>query len=62
MLIALFTFGLGHPVVLHRTLRFVAGNLEIAGAVDGTAIGQSELAIPGRGEGLLEALDAGGAF
>jgi uncharacterized membrane protein YjgN (DUF898 family) len=62
MLISLFTLGFGAPIVLHRTARFTAERLELAGAVDGATIGQSQQAMPGRGEGLLEALDAGGAF
>lgn len=62
MLISLFTLGLGTPIVLHRTARFTADRLALDGAIDGAAIGQSRQAIPSRGEGLLEAFDAGGAF
>jgi uncharacterized membrane protein YjgN (DUF898 family) len=62
MLISLFTIGFGRPIVLHRMARFTAARLEIAGEVDGVRIGQSQLAMPGRGEGLLEAFNAGGAF
>jgi uncharacterized membrane protein YjgN (DUF898 family) len=62
MLISLFTLGLGLPIVLHRMARFTAERLEIAGVVDGARVGQSQQAMPGRGEGLLEAFDAGGAF
>jgi hypothetical protein len=36
--------------------------MQVVGELDGATIGQSRLAVPGRGEGLLEALDAGGAF
>lgn len=61
-LISLFTLGFGAPIVLHRTARFTADRLALDGTVDGTAIGQSRQAMPGRGEGLLEAFDAGGAF
>lgn len=62
MLISLLTIGFGQPIVLHRLARFTAARLEIAGEVDGVRIGQSQQAVPGRGEGLLEAFDAGGAF
>ncbi len=62
MLIGTVTLGLGLPVVLHRTWRFLADNLQIVGSVDGAGIGQSQQYMPGRGEGLLDALDAGGAF
>ena len=62
LLIVIFTLGLGQPIVLHRIARFAAARIELVGALDGAAISQSQLAVPGRGEGLLEALDAGGAF
>lgn len=58
-LIILFTLGLGSPLVQHRSLRFVAARIELVGTVDGETIGQSPFAAPGRGEGLVEALDAG---
>lgn len=61
-LISLFTLGFGAPIVLHRIARFTADRLALVGAVDGAAIGQSRQAMPSRGEGLLEALDAGGAL
>jgi uncharacterized membrane protein YjgN (DUF898 family) len=62
MLISIFTLGLGAPIVLHRLARFTADRLELVGTVDGATVGQSQQAMPGRGEGLLEALDVGGAF
>jgi uncharacterized membrane protein YjgN (DUF898 family) len=62
LLIAVCTLGFGTPIVLHRTWRFLAANMQVVGELDGATIGQSRLAVPGRGEGLLEALDAGGAF
>jgi uncharacterized membrane protein YjgN (DUF898 family) len=62
LLIGVCTLGLGTPIVLHRTWRFLADNMQVIGELDGATIGQSRLAVPGRGEGLLEALDAGGAF
>jgi uncharacterized membrane protein YjgN (DUF898 family) len=62
LLITLFTLGFGAPIVLHRIARFTADRLELQGTVEGAAVRQNPQAVPGRGEGLLEALDAGGAF
>jgi uncharacterized membrane protein YjgN (DUF898 family) len=59
-LIALFTLGLGLPFVLHRSMRFVARNLLIAGTLDVEALHQSTLAMPHTGEGMLQLLDHGG--
>ena len=53
------TLGFGRPMVLHRSLRFLADNLQVYGRVEGTEITQSTLPRPRFGEGLLEAFDPG---
>ena len=60
MLIALFTLGLGMPVVLHRNARFLARTLWVDGALDPAALGQSTLSSPAFGEGMFQQLDATG--
>ncbi len=56
-LLGVFTLGFGLPIVLHRMWRFVADNVEVVGAIEGTVIAQNQQLAPTRGEGLLEALD-----
>jgi uncharacterized membrane protein YjgN (DUF898 family) len=58
-LIYIVTLGFGYPILIQRTLRFIARNLEIRGELDGAALSQSTLARPRFGEGLLEAFDPG---
>jgi uncharacterized membrane protein YjgN (DUF898 family) len=58
-LIIVFTLGLGLPIALHRTLKFLERNIRIYGEIDGSQITQSNLPRPKYGEGLLEAFDPG---
>jgi uncharacterized membrane protein YjgN (DUF898 family) len=57
--IYIVTLGFGYPILIQRTLRFITGNLEIQGELDGAALTQSTIARPRFGEGLLEAFDPG---
>jgi uncharacterized membrane protein YjgN (DUF898 family) len=59
MLIFLFTLGLGLPIVIHRSIRFMTDNIQIFGEIEGSQITQANLARPRYGEGLLEAFDPG---
>lgn len=59
LLIMLFTLGLGFPWVLHRVAVFVSANVAVAGTIDPATIAQSQMAMPSRGEGLLDLLDPG---
>jgi uncharacterized membrane protein YjgN (DUF898 family) len=59
LLIALFTLGLGLPIVMHRTARYISGTTRMAGTFDAAVLAQSTLARPGVGEGFLQALDPG---
>lgn len=61
-LISLFTLGLGFPIVLHRTMRYLARTVRVAGALAPEAIHQSTLVRPRTGEGMLQALDSGGGI
>ena len=54
-----FTFGLGLPVAIHRSLKFFAQRLEIHGMIDADRLRQSTLQRPKTGEGLLEVFDPG---
>lgn len=60
--IIVFTLGFGLPIVQHRVLRFTANTLEVSGELDPQSLGQSDLAAPRTGEGMLNLLDHGGAF
>ncbi|MCC6469123.1 MAG: DUF898 family protein [Alphaproteobacteria bacterium] len=51
MLIALFTLGLGYPIIVRRSMRFWCDNVSAAGTIDFARIGQAA-ALPGSGEGL----------
>jgi len=57
--ILIVTLGLGLPIVLHRSLRFLVDNIQVYGRIEGTQITQSTLQRPRFGEGLLEAFDPG---
>lgn len=57
--IILFTLGLGLPIAIQRTMRFIVAHVEVIGDIDGTEIKRSPLRRPGVGEGLLEAFDPG---
>ncbi|WP_374654760.1 YjgN family protein [Dongia sp.] len=59
IVIIVFTFGLGLPIAIHRTMLFLSRNIEIIGEIDGSAITRAELPRPKFGEGLLEAFDPG---
>jgi uncharacterized membrane protein YjgN (DUF898 family) len=58
-LIFLFTLGFGLPIVIHRSMRFLADNLQIYGEIEGSQITHANLPRPRYGEGLLEAFDPG---
>jgi uncharacterized membrane protein YjgN (DUF898 family) len=51
-----FTFGLGLLVLTFRHWRFVMRHLVIDGSIDPDALRQSELDVPGQGEGIADAL------
>jgi hypothetical protein len=53
------TLGLGLPIVLHRSARFLARTTWMTGTFDADALVQSELARPRTGEGMLQAFDPG---
>lgn len=59
ILIIVFTLGLGLPIAIHRTMLFLAANIEIIGEIDGSEITRADLPRPKFGEGLLEAFDPG---
>ncbi len=59
VLIIVFTLGLGLPIAVHRTMLFLARNIEIIGEIDGSEITRADLPRPKFGEGLLEAFDPG---
>lgn len=58
-LIFLFTLGLGLPIVVHRFMRFLTGNIQVYGEIEGSQITHADLPRPRYGEGLLEAFDPG---
>ncbi len=60
--VLLVTLGLGFPVVLQRTMRFLARNLWVSGALDLPALEQGILQEPRMAEGLFQLLDGGGAI
>ena len=60
LLIMLPTLGLGLPFVIQRDLRYLARNLHIEGAIEGELLEQGTLKAPRFGEGMFQALDAGG--
>jgi uncharacterized membrane protein YjgN (DUF898 family) len=59
VLIAIFTFGFGVPIVLHRTAKYIARTTLMSGTFDADHLVQSTLARPTFGEGFLQALDPG---
>lgn len=60
--VLLVTLGLGFPVVLQRTMRFLARNLWVSGALDLPALEQRTTQEPRLAEGLFQLLDGGGAI
>ena len=60
MLLIVFTFGLGYPLALLRSVRFGVNNLRCQGTIDYDAVLQVERQSPELGEGLAAALDIGG--
>lgn len=58
-LIIIFTLGLGLPIAIHRTMLFLAANIEVVGEIEGSDITHANLPRPKAGEGLLEAFDPG---
>ena len=61
-LISLFTLGLGYPIVLHRSMQYLARTVRVSGYLAPEAIHQSTLPKPRTGEGMLQALDSGGGI
>jgi len=59
VLVYLITLGLGLPIVIHRSLRFITDNIQIYGEIEGSEITHADLPRPRYGEGLLEAFDPG---
>jgi uncharacterized membrane protein YjgN (DUF898 family) len=59
ILIIVFTLGLGLPIAIHRTMLFLAANIEVIGEIEGSDITHANLPRPRAGEGLLEAFDPG---
>lgn len=59
VLIFLFTLGLGLPIVIHRSVRFITDNIQVYGEIEGSQITHADLPRPRYGEGLLEAFDPG---
>jgi uncharacterized membrane protein YjgN (DUF898 family) len=59
VLIFLFTLGLGLPIVIHRSVRFLTDNIQVYGEIEGSEITHADLPRPRYGEGLLEAFDPG---
>ncbi len=57
MALIIFTLGIAQPFVEQRIMRYFVDRLTIEGAVDFSAVGQSQAAIDRRGEGLIDALD-----
>ncbi len=57
--VLLVTLGLGFPVVLQRTMRFLARNLWVSGALDLPALEQGTTQEPRLAEGLFQLLDGG---
>jgi uncharacterized membrane protein YjgN (DUF898 family) len=57
--IVLLTLGLGMPIVIHRSVRFMTNNLQVYGEIEGSQITHADLPRPRYGEGLLEAFDPG---
>ncbi|HEY0207241.1 MAG TPA: YjgN family protein [Acetobacteraceae bacterium] len=62
MAVLLVTLGLGFPVALQRTMRFLARNLWVSGALDLPALQQGTAPEPRLAEGLFQVLDGGGAI
>jgi uncharacterized membrane protein YjgN (DUF898 family) len=59
LLIIVFTLGLGLPIAIHRTMLFLAANIEVVGEIEGSDVTHANLRRPRAGEGLLEAFDPG---
>ena len=62
LLIGLFTLGLGYPIILHRNAKFLARTLWVGSVLDPALLGQSLGTGPRFGEGMYQALDAGGGM
>ncbi|KMY85975.1 Thymidylate kinase [Candidatus Paraburkholderia calva] len=62
LLILVCTLGLGYPVALQRSLRFVANTLRAQGYVDPAELKQNTLCEPTMGEGMLNLIDHGSAL
>jgi uncharacterized membrane protein YjgN (DUF898 family) len=59
VLLVVLTFGLGLPIVVHRSIRFFCDRVTIHGELDVGRLQQTTLERPKFGEGLLEAFDPG---
>ncbi|MBL8710657.1 MAG: DUF898 family protein [Rhodospirillaceae bacterium] len=59
LVIIVFTLGLGLPIAIHRSMQFLAANIQVIGEIEGSDITHANLPRPKSGEGLLEAFDPG---
>lgn len=57
LLLIIFTLGLGIPVVLHNTMKFLTENVSVLGDVNTSKIAQAPETGDGSGEGLDDLLD-----
>ncbi len=55
--LVILTLGIAQPFVEQRVMRYFTDRLNVEGAIDFTAIRQSQAQIDSRGEGLIDALD-----
>ena len=62
LFIAVFTLGLGYPVLLHRNARFLARTVWCSGGLDPAELLQSTQASPRFGEGMYQQLDSSGGM
>ena len=62
LLIALFTLGLGYPIILHRNATFLSQTLWMESVLDPVLLGQSRNAAPRLGEGMYQVLDGSGGI
>lgn len=60
ILILIFTLGLGQPITIARTFKYIFNRLSSTGVVDFETIRQSADRGPATGEGLADAFDIGG--
>jgi len=62
LVILLVTLGFGYPILIHRNLRFITGNVLATGAPNPATLHQTVREAPTFGEGMFQQLDGGGGF